>query len=108
LSSSWESESMGRGRRKGQGRIMGKRWVRVKVGGQHGGRMGGKGLLGGVCVGGWVSRICGGKERGRAIVDGIEAFWGELVDGRRSRGGGLGGWERRVNREEYKRQKSAR
>ena len=84
-------------------RIMGKRWIRVKVGGQNGRRMW-KGLLSAVWVGGWVSRICGGKEGGRAIVDGIKAFGGELVDGRRrrSRRGGLSGWEYRREYREYR------
>jgi len=102
LSTSWESQSMRRrGRRKGHGRIMGKRWIRVKVGGEHGRRMW-KGLLSAVWVGGWVSRICGSKEGGRAIVDGIKAFGGELVDGRRRRSGrgSLSGWEYR--RDEYR------
>jgi len=87
-----------RRRRKGHGRIVGKRWIRVKVRGQHGRRRMWKGLLSAVWVGGWVSRICRGKEGGRAIVDGIKAFGGELVDGRRSRRGGLGGWQYRVEK----------
>jgi len=87
-----------RRRRKGHGRIVGKRRIRVKVRRQHGRRRMWKGLLSAIWVGGWVSRICRGKEGGRAIVDGIKAFGGELVDGRRrrSRRGGLGGWQYRV------------
>jgi len=92
LRTPWESESMGR-RRERHGRIMGEGWIRVKVGWHHGRRMWER-LLGAVWVGGWVSRVCGGKEGRGAIVDGIEAIWGELVDGRRrGRGRGLGGWQ---------------